>query len=112
MAGVRKGVDEVIKELDRWFWLIENGTSSGAIPSVNGRRYDPEYVDRFILVIDEYFAREIREFGPYHRDTGLDTRGTEIDKPPDFNRLQGPAREAFVQAVNDKMTEVGYLTKQ
>ena len=89
--------------------MIEDGTAANAVPNVNGKRYDKEYVDRFIRVIDEYFDYEISIYGDYHRDTGMYTKGKAIDKSVDFNRLQGPAREAFVQSVNDKMKEVGYI---
>ena len=109
ISNIRKGVVEVIKVLDKWFWMIENGTTSNAIPNIHGKRYDEEYIDRFIRVIDEYFDREISAYGGYHKDTGIYTKGKEIDKPADFNRLHGPAREAFVQSVNDKMIEVGYI---
>lgn len=112
LSHVREGVDKVIQVLDKWFWMIENGTANNAVPNVHGKRYDEEYVDRFIRVIDEYFDREISYYGGYHKDTGIYTKGKEIDKPADFNRLHGRAREAFVQSVNDKMIEVGYIDEQ
>lgn len=107
--SIRKGIDIVVKQLDKWFLAIEDGSTRNRVPDINGRRYDKEYVDTFIKTIDDYIEKEIESSKAYHEGTGIHTRGKPINLPADFNRLAGAAREAFVQDINNVMQEVGYI---
>ncbi len=93
----------IIDILDEWFWAIENGTANRRRPDPDGQRYDADYVDNFIRTVDEFFKDELRRNARYWRGEVIKKpdlkSGKPIDIPPEFNRLEGAAREAFVQEV-------------
>lgn len=91
----------VISVMEDWFQAIEAGTAPDRMPDPKGERYPSRYIDKFIQVIDSFFAEEIKKNRDYWKGEGYIKpqlkNGKPIDSPPDFNRLQGMAREAFVQ---------------
>jgi hypothetical protein len=96
---------KVIKVMDEWFWAIENGTAQKRRPDPQGQRYTEEEVDAFIKGIDDEFEHQINSAAKYHAETGLVTKGKPIDLPPEFNRLKGASREAFMQAIKKAKQE-------
>lgn len=101
---------KVIDALERWFWAIENGTSDKWYPDPKGQRYSQEEVDRFVKMIDWEFEFELLNHPDYHAREGQKTRGIPMELPPEFNRLTGASREAFVQDIKRVAEEafIGY----
>ena len=96
----------VIAKLDEWFWVIENGETR--LPDPAGKRYDEEFVDEVLHVVDTFIENEITLHPGYWLQGGYQSRYGSIDLPADFNRLQGATREAFVQ---DLMTVLDHKFK-
>ncbi len=98
-----ENVQRIIDVMEDWFWAIENDTANERLPDPHGERYSEEYIDGFIRIVDGFFEDELREHPRYwqgkeHKKPEL-KQGKIIDCPPDFNRLQGASREAFVQEI-------------
>ena len=116
----------IMDVLEEWFDAIEDGTANDRMPDLMGKRYSEEEIDSTIRSIDLYFEGQLhnltywawqgekgREYVELDRDTNefkvmskIEPRGVPIDTPPEFNRIEGIAREAFVQDVKAKMEEV------
>jgi hypothetical protein len=99
-------IQEVIAILEDWFLAIENGTASKRLPDPLGKRYDKDAVNIFIESIEGVFTFELAHHASYHDEIGIRTRGKGMTNPPDFNRLIGASREAFMQAIIAKRDEV------
>jgi len=101
-------IEAVINCMDDWFWAIEDGTASKRMPDPSGKRYSKEEVDKTIGILDWEFQNELQgQFGaprPYWTSQGM-------DMPPDFNRLQGMSREAFVQRMFETISKYRKETK-
>lgn len=108
-SRIRDGVMKVIAVMEKWFWRIEDGTSKTCFPDIHGERFTKEYVDKVIKCIDDYVIEELTRSASYHANTGMETKGKPINRPSDFNRLEGASREAFVQDVIKTMKAVGYM---
>lgn len=89
----------VIGVMEDWFWAIENGTAQLRLPNPEGLQVSHEGVENIIRTIDEFFAEEFRRNPGWWARVGKETKGKPIDMLPEFNRLQGASREAFVQAL-------------
>jgi hypothetical protein len=100
-----KAVNIVMDAMDDWFWAIESGTAGKRSPDPSGQRYSKAQVDAFIKQIDNEFEYEIDNYSSYHQ-----ARGMSI--VPDFNRLKGQSREAFMQTMKkvkgDAFEKYGY----
>jgi hypothetical protein len=96
-------VQRIIDILDDWFWAMENGTANDRLPDPDGAHYSEEYIDGFIRLIDGFFENELRKHARYWQGKDFQKptlkHGKAIDIPPDFNRLKGLSREAFVQEI-------------
>jgi len=94
-------MEPIIQLMDNWFWAIEDGSAQRRVPDVNGERYPEWRVNSFIRDLDYYCSYQISA-SPHYFTT---ERG--IDVPPEFDRLQGAAREAFMQAL--KLAKKRYM---
>jgi len=103
---VPEPVAQVIDVMEDWFQAIEAGTANKRLPDISGTRYTKEEVDDFIDRIDKFFESELSHHADYHARIGIRTSGVPMNVPPEFNRLRGAAREAFMQALRAKLREV------
>lgn len=75
----------------KWWDMIVNGTASHQLPDPYYKRYSVEEQDRIISRKVEHYKREIGiYYYGYWKPKG-------VEYPPDFNLIQGSAREAFCQ---------------
>ncbi len=95
----REEADIVISVMEDWFWAIERGEVNKRMPDVLGERWHSSEVDRVITHIDDFFDNELKMHESYWQMQGVDSKGVGIDTPPEFKRLTGLSRVAFVQQV-------------
>ena len=96
---VQRVTDLTITVMEEWHQAILDGTAHWRLPDPAGERYDEEHVDRVIHVVMQYFENELVHSPGYHKMAGIRSRGVPMDAMPQFDRLEGASREAFVQAV-------------
>lgn len=99
-------INKIIAALDQWFWRIEDGSAQLCLPDPQGRRFTDKEVDEFIHWLDSEFDSELEKYPTFHANTGITTKGKAINVAPEFARLSGQAREAFVQDIKRLVEEL------
>jgi len=94
-------VDHTITVMEEWHDAILNGTANKRSPSLQGKRYTEEEVDKVIDAVMGCFRHELEAHGQYHANVGISQRGKPMDTLPLFDQLEGTAREAFVQDIKE-----------
>ncbi len=90
-------VKKTIDVMEDWFQAIEAGIANDRMPNRTDKRYDSSKCDRIIRKIDTYFQGQVDNHPVYFHPKGIKTKGVPMTENAGFERLEGGAREAFVQ---------------
>ena len=96
----------VIDVMEEWFVAIEDGSANLRYPDPLGVRYTEVEADAFVKLVDDFYEDEVVGHYSYWQSIGLKSKGKSIDATPDFKRLEGASREAFMQDIKKRVKEV------
>ena len=101
--------ERVLQVLEACFWAIEDGSANSWLPDPDSKRFDEEQQRLIIEVdLDTYIDWEVAAHYEYWEKP---EHGC-IDRPANFGRLKGPAREAFCQKLHEAFYPTCYRCGQ